>query len=500
MAGGEGKGSNKGVESTLEPIAHEPRRFRNVLGSMRFRIVAAVVVLLAASAGVSIFALRAALLERLNEEITLDLGQEMDEFELLSGGLDPRTGEPFGDDFASLFDIYFARELADEGETLMAFVGDRLYHTEQAADSIPATDISDAITHWLSLDERTEGIFHTSAGEVRFVAHPFRVGGAEGLFVVANFPASERDEYNQAIRAQAITQGATIFLASFIGLLLAGRVLRPLRSLADTAQTITATDLTRRIPVRGQDEASRIALTFNEMLERLEAVFATQRQFLDDASHELRVPLTVVRGNVEVLEMETDPEERAAMVTVITNEIERMNRIVEDLLLLARSERPGFLAIDTVDLAEVVSDIHRKAQVLCKREWILEESPSARIRADGQRLTQALMQLAQNACQHTEDGAPVRIGARLENGSAVLWVHDSGTGVLPQDIERVFQRYVRGSDKAAGSGLGLGLSIVAAIASAHGGVARISPDTSSGARFEIILPLVPAESLEPARV
>jgi signal transduction histidine kinase len=488
------------VQSTLEPIAHEPRRFRNVLGSMRFRIVTSVVVLLAASAGVSIFTLRADLLEHLDEEITIDLRQEMEEFELLAGGLDPRTSQPFGADVESIFDIYFAREVADEGETLLAFVGDEIYHTDRAAASLSPEQIGDAITYWLSLEAREEGRISTSLGEVRYVALPFREGSSDGLFVVANFPAFEQSDYNDAIVAQATTQGAMIIVASIIGLGLAGRVLRPLRSLADTAQTITATDLTRRIPVHGKDEASRIALTFNEMLERLEAVFATQRQFLDDASHELRVPLTVVRGNVEVLEMETDPEERAAMVTVITNEIERMNRIVEDLLLLARSERPGFLAIDTVDLAELISDIHRKAQVLCRRDWHLEESPSISIRADGQRLTQALMQLAQNACQHTEEGSPVRMGARLENGSAVLWVHDSGTGVLPQDIERVFQRYVRGSDKAAGSGLGLGLSIVAAIASAHGGVARISPDTKSGAQFEIILPLVPAESLEPVRV
>ncbi len=467
---------------------------------MRFRIVASVVVLLAASAGVSIFTLRGDLLEHLDEEITIDLRQEMEEFELLAGGLDPRTGRPFGADVESIFDIYFAREVADEGETLLAFVDDEIYHTDRAAASLSPEQIGDAITYWLSLEEREEGRIATDLGEVRYVALPFREGSSNGLFVVANFPAFEQSDYNDAIRAQAITQGATIFLASLIGLLLAGRVLRPLRSLADTAQTITATDLTRRIPVHGQDEASRIALTFNEMLGRLEAVFATQRQFLDDASHELRVPLTVVRGNVEVLEMEADPDERAAMTTVITNEIERMNRIVEDLLLLARSERPGFLAIDTVDLAEVVSDIHRKAQVLCKREWILEESPSVQILADGQRLTQALMQLAQNACQHTEDGAPVRIGARLDNSNAVFWVHDSGKGVHPQDVERVFQRYVRGSDKPAGTGLGLGLSIVAAIASAHGGVARISPDSSSGARFEIILPLVPAEEREPARV
>ena len=131
--------------------------------------------------------------------------------------------------------------------------------------------------------------------------------------------------------------------------------------------------------MHGHDEASRIATAFNDMLGRVESSFATQRQFLDDASHELRVPLTVVRGNVEILELEKDPAERSAMIAVVTDEIERMNRIVEDLLLLARSERPGFLAVERVDLAELTTDIYRKASVLCTREWRLEEVAPATI-------------------------------------------------------------------------------------------------------------------------
>jgi signal transduction histidine kinase len=459
---------------------------------MRIRIVAAVVVLLAFSAGVSIFVLRSVLIERLNEEIVVNLRDEAREFELLAGGNDPRTGRPFGSDVEALFDIYFAREIPDEGETLLAFVQDRpdkLYHTERAQDAVEANRIPGAIEHWLALEERAEGIIHTSAGEAHYVALPFTREGRAGLFVAANFPSFERSEIDDAIVTQALTQLGTILLASFVGLGLAGRVLRPLRMLTDTAQTITATDITRRIPVAGRDEASRIAETFNDMLGRLEAVVATQRQFLDDASHELRVPLTVIRGNVEVLEMEPDPAERATMIQMITNEIDRMSRIVEDLLLLARAERPDFLSLETVDLAGLTSDIHRKATVLCRREWRLEESAQIRIRADGQRLTQAVMQLAQNACQHTEDGAVVRMGSRLQEGEVVLWVHDSGPGVDPADAARVFERYVRGPDRPAGSGLGLGLAIVAAIATAHGGHVRLAEHARPGARFEIALPV-----------
>jgi signal transduction histidine kinase len=478
-----------------QPPNDQRRRWTSFLGSMRIRILAAVVILMAVSAVVSDLVLRGNLVDRLEDEIAVDLRQEVEEFELLAGGRDPRTGLPFGGDVRAIFEIYFAREVPDQGETLLAFVGDEMFHAEWAHDALPADQLQESIDYWLSLGERQEGSVVTGAGEARYVALPFTAGGGDGLFVAMNQPSLEQSQIDEAMGRQALTQFATILVASIIGLALAGRVLRPLRLLAETAETITATDLTKRIYVRGGDEASRIAMAFNEMLERLEAVVATQRQFLDYASHELRVPLTVVRGNVEVLELETDPNERAGMILMITNEIERMNRIVEDLLLLARAERPGFLSLESVDVGELMVDVHRKAMVLCRREWVLEASIQAVIRADSQRLTQALMQLAQNACQHTPDDGSIRMGSRIEDGQVVLWVHDTGPGVAPEDTGRVFLRYVRGSDRPAGSGLGLGLSIVAAIAAAHGGQARLVEEARPGARFEILLPLAVATAV-----
>jgi two-component system, OmpR family, sensor kinase len=465
---------------------------RGFFGSMRVRILAAVVVLMAASAFASDVVLRDSLTDRLIEEIASELRAEAEEFELLADGLDPRTGRPFGDDVEAIFEIYFAREIADEGETLLAFVDGRLFHAEAAQETVPVEQLQDAIDYWLSLTERTEGDLQTALGPARYVALPFDFGGRAGLFVAANFPGEQQAKIDDAMFRQALTQLGMILLASFVGLALAGRVLRPLRLLTDTAQTITATDLTRRIPVRGNDEASRIARTFNDMLERLEAVVAAQRDFLDDASHELRVPLTVVRGNVEVLELESDPQERAAMIQMVTDEIDRMSRIVEDLLLLARAERPDFLAPRSVSLRELTSEIHRKATVLCQRDWQLAESADGMISADGQRLTQAMMQLAQNACQHTENDAVIRIGSRIEKEQVVLWVQDSGKGVDQADAGRLFERYVRGPGRRPGSGLGLGLSIVATIAAAHGGHARLAP-SSVGALFEVIIPLVPVQ-------
>jgi signal transduction histidine kinase len=305
---------------------------------------------------------------------------------------------------------------------------------------------------------------------------------------VANFPAFERSEIDDAVRVQATTQLVTLVVASLLGLGLAGRVLRPLRSLAGTARMISDTDFAQRIPVRGRDEASLIATAFNDMLGRLERAFTTQRRFLDDASHELRAPLTVIRGHLELLELDTDPEDRRATGAVIIDEIDRMNRIVDDLLVLARAEQPDFVRVQQVDLHGLTTDIHRKASALAPRDWRIEPPAHAAIRADPQRLTQAMVQLAQNACQHTDDGAVIRIGASVEDGRVRMWVHDDGRGVAPEDAALIFQRFSRGSRRNPVSGAGLGLSIVRAIAEAHGGDARLVDGPGAGARFELVIP------------
>ncbi|WP_300009128.1 HAMP domain-containing sensor histidine kinase [Pseudonocardia sp.] len=471
-----------------------PRHWQGPLGSIRVRILAAVLALLAGSSAVSVFLLHSALHARLDEEITVSLSREIVEFELLIGGLNPRTGTPFDGDLPAMFDVYFAREVPDEGESLLAYVGSGLYQSEDASDAIPSVYLDALTGDWLAMREPGSGTRTTPAGDVRYAALPLTGRGDDGLLMVVNYPAAERAEINGAVATQALIQFGTIVLASLIGLGLAGRVLRPLGSLADTAQTISGTDLTRRIPVRGSDEASRIASTFNDMLGRLDGAFSAQRRFLDDANHELRAPLTVIRGHVELLELLPDAEDRSQTIALIVGEIERMNRIVDELLLLARSDRPGFLSPDAVDLGDLTRDVHRNAMVLCDRPWILESCADAVVRVDGQRITQAMVQLAENACRHTPNGTPVRIGSAVEGGRARLWVHDSGPGIPPADAERIFGRFVKGAEHTGGSGLGL--SIVAAIAEAHGGRARVVPG-GSGACLEIVVPVVPAVAQEP---
>jgi two-component system OmpR family sensor kinase len=221
------------------------------------------------------------------------------------------------------------------------------------------------------------------------------------------------------------------------------------------------------------------------MLDRLEGAFDAQRHFLDDAGHELRTPLTIVRGHLELLE--EDPTKRARTIELVLDEVKRMGRIVEDLILLAKSEEPDFLQLEPVDVTTLTNDLHEKATALGARTWRIDAVGRGIIVADGQRLTQAVVQLAQNAVEHTEPGAEIGLGSAVSPGGARFWVRDTGSGVTPADRERIFERFERGAN-ADHEGAGLGLAIVTAIARAHGGRAQLDGAGEAGATFSITVP------------
>ena len=253
------------------------------------------------------------------------------------------------------------------------------------------------------------------------------------------------------------------------------------------SRTITGTDLTQRIPVRGRDEVARLATTFNEMLDRLERGFEAQRSFLDDAGHELKTPLTILRGHLELLEH--DPKDRQATLALVMDELDRMGRIVDDLLLLAKREQPDFLRLETVDVGSLTDDLHANIATLAPREWVLERRGKGVIVADRQRLTQALVQLAVNASRHAPGTEPIRIGSAVENGEARFWVADRGPGIPSEDRERIFARFTRGPMGERAAGAGLGLPIVRSIAEAHHGRVELESEPGAGATFTLVVPV-----------
>jgi signal transduction histidine kinase len=194
------------------------------------------------------------------------------------------------------------------------------------------------------------------------------------------------------------------------GYLAMGRALRPLRAVTETARSIQETDLSQRMVVTGSDEVALLARTFNAMVERLESAFATQQALLSDVGHELRTPITIVRGHLEL--MGDDPAEQRETVALVTDELDRMNRMVDDLLVLARAERPDFLQFAEVDAAAMVGEVYAKATALGERDWQLGPVEPVTLRADRHRLTQAMMQLVQNAVQFTSAGDRIEVSAR----------------------------------------------------------------------------------------
>jgi signal transduction histidine kinase len=308
-----------------------------------------------------------------------------------------------------------------------------------------------------------------------------------GIFVVANFLSNEREEITDTLQVGAVVWASVLVVASVIAWLAAGRVLAPVRVLSETASQISQSDLSRRIPVNGHDELARLADVFNRMLDRLEGAFAAQRTFMDDAGHELRTPITVIRGHLELLS--DDPDERSESLAIVADELGRMTRIVDDLLVLAKAEQPTFLEFAQVDLDLFTGEVFAKMKTLGDRDWRLAGTGHAVIVVDRQRLTQVLMNLAENAVRYTANSGRIEFGSSASHGTIELWVRDSGQGIPPEDTERIFERFTRGEGVRRTPGTaGLGLAIARAIVEAHGGSITVEGNPGEGATFRVVLP------------
>ncbi|MGW0733296.1 ATP-binding protein [Streptomyces sp. NPDC002851] len=442
------------------------------------------------------------ILERdVDHRIARLLAQETSEFANLEArGVDPETGREFAAP-DRLLRVFLERQYADADEELIGLVrrADRdpakLVQQREIRTALPLHQDPAARRAIFASPDAT-GTLHRPEGEIRWakVTVARQGGEPEAAFVVAFHPETELARVDEVFRILLAISGVALVMTTGIGWVVAGSILRPVRLVRTTAAQLTEQDLTRRIPVQGRDDVAALAETFNAMLDRLERAFAAQRYFVDDAGHELRTPITIVRGHLEL--MGDDPAEREETVRLVTDELDRMSRIVEDLLLLAKAERPDFVTPGPVQLAELTADVYVKARTLGERDWKLTEVAEGEAELDEQRVTQAMVQLAQNAVQHTTPGQAVSIGSRIEGAAVELYVADSGPGVPPQDAEVIFDRFRRGTARrgARGSGAGLGLSIVRAIAEGHrGGGVRLRETPGGGATFVLDLPLEEAK-------
>ncbi|MBA2337497.1 MAG: HAMP domain-containing histidine kinase [Acidimicrobiia bacterium] len=467
-----------------------PRSTRSVrrTASARVRILGWYVSLLAIALVGTFIVQRSYLIDREHASIDGALDQEVGEFTQLASGIDPATGEPFGTDLAALFDTFLTRNVAHPDEAVVTILDGTPYKADILGASLAAAPIVD---EWVNVTEPVRGDTASAPGPIRYLAIPMLFGGeVRGVFVVAILKADRLEAVDEAVRIGALVAGSIFLLASGVAWFAAGAILKPLRSLRETAQSITDTDLTRRIPVEGDDEIADLGRTFNSMLDRVEAGFGAQRRFIDDAGHELRTPITIIRGHLEL--MGDDPEERVETVELVTDELDRMARIVDDLLDLAKAEQTDFVQTSPVNLGDFTRDLAHKAAALGERPWVVEEAADTVIHADRHRLNQAAMNLMRNALEHTPASAATWIGSSTENGTARLWVRDDGPGIPIEEQSRLFDRFARGKvGRRTTGGAGLGLAIVKAIAEAHQGRVTVDSAPGQGTVVTISLPIGP---------
>lgn len=482
--------------TTMAPTTDEARPdgrtplVRRLLSSIRTRLVFGFALLLALAGLTSVVIARQFLEGLLDERIDRELVQETRELEKLAGGNDPRTGEPFHGDVRRIFLVFLQRNTPSRNEALITFVNGEPFRRSRIRSPQYRLDRDPRLVgRWATLERTDRSAVDTPEGVVEYLAVPVRPAGGEtrGVFVVAFFLDLERTDIDPAVAATAIIAGIVVLVGSVLAWRVAGKILTPVGEVRDTALAISESDLTRRIDVKGEDEIAELSRTFNQMLERLDEAFTGQKRFIDDAAHELRTPITVIRGHLELLE--EDPAERAQTIELVLDELDRMSRFVDDLLLLARSERPDFLNLDTVDIARLTEEVHRKAEALAPRRWELESVGRGRIVADRQRVTQALMQIAYNAVGHTNEGDVLKLGSSVADGEARWWITDSGPGVSPEDQRRIFERFESGAGSKRSGGLGLGLPIVKAIADAHHGKVEVASRPGKGTTFTLVVPV-----------
>ncbi len=285
-------------------------------------------------------------------------------------------------------------------------------------------------------------------------------------------------------------------LAALGGAMIARIALRPVDEMASTARRITAEDLSRRVEGRGSgDELDRLADTLNGMLARLEDAFGQTRRFAADAAHELRTPLTALRGGIEVaLRMERTPEEYRRVLASSLEEVQRLIRLAEDLLLLSRSLAGPDGARGPVDLEPLVLEVFELGARLGQAAGVavrVDATAPLTARGDGGALRRALLNLVENAVKYTPRGGKVEIALAGAAGVAEITVADTGIGIEPAEIERIFEPFHRLEAARAHDtgGAGLGLAIARSIVIAHGGTITVESTPGAGSRFTVRLPL-----------
>jgi signal transduction histidine kinase len=347
-------------------------------------------------------------------------------------------------------------------------------------------------------EEASDGAVHvgetTLAGHtVKYIASPVTVDGdaESGIYLVVLNVDEELEELVDAFSVFALVALAALVITGLVGWFVAGTLLRPIRQLRAAASRITASDRHERIAVEGRDDVSDLTVTVNDMLDRLDSAMTSQHQLLDDVRHELKTPLTILRGHLELVDV-AQPDDVEATRALALDELDRMAALIDDIDTWASVQTFVPVPVQT-DASAFTDSVFAKASALPGHEWVLAGRATGTIALDPQRITQAWLQLVDNAAKYSPPGSTVTLGSRLDNGAIEFWVEDEGSGIPAGTEERIFERFGRIDAGRGIHGSGLGLPIVKAIAVAHGGRVSVS-SSDAGSRFGLVIPLTPPEA------
>ncbi len=460
--------------------------------SIRARVIAAVMILTGLALVLSGTVIYVQGEASTRQRVIADLGRAADEVARLAEGNDPQTGRPFTG-VEALLRTSMQRVVHAPSEGSFAIVGDTIRWTAPEGVLLRPEDDPELVAAVLPLaggDQVVQGDLTTALREYHYIVVPVHgaAGDPAGALVRVADMGMERAVLQPVYLTYTLVAAGSLLLVAMLIWLFVGRLLRPLSWMRQTAERITETDISQRIPVRGNDDLSALAGTVNGMLDRLESAVGAQRELLDDVGHELRTPLTIVRGHLELMDV-ADPHDVEATRTLVLDELDRMRRMVDDLLTLARAEESDFVVAEPVDVARLTDETLAKASGLGERHWVLDQLADAEVTLDPQRIAQAWLQLAANAVQYSESGSTVGMGSRLTEGELWLWVRDEGTGIPESERERILSRKAMGR---TGTGTGLGLAIVSSIAHAHRGRVDVESMVGVGSRISMVIPTAAA--------
>ena len=427
--------------------------------------------------------------QQAEEEIFSSISSQAQELRAVAQqGSDPVTGETFSTAKA-LLEYFMGTRVAGPSQTMLALIDGAPFVKASSENQVSLeldTDFVSAVT----TQTASVGRIQTAAGEAIYGSLPVSSKVDTGNFVVVYLADVYKENYRNLVLQLGGISLASVTIALGLGWLAAGRVLRPIRDLGNATRRISEQNLAERIaisPKAANTELGKIAATFNRMMDRIQDAFVGQRKFVDDAGHELRTPLTIIRGNLELhrksLKQASQPLE------IAMDEVNRMSLLVADLQTLTSSTSPEFLRIESFNLGELLDEILVKAESLGNRKWLLGQRPDNDVVGDRFKLTQATLQLIENAVKHTSDSDRVQISGVTSLDGFSIAVDDSGPGIAAAERETIRERFVRGANVAPDvPGSGLGLAVVSAIAEAHGGELFLGDSDLGGLKARIWIP------------